>query len=284
MGSFRGGWGVCGVVGFGGSSAAAAGRCPNEQFRTGRSASLPDCRAYELVTPPELGRTADMLFESNDDKVVVSSDGDHVALEAHGAYLEPGVSNHGTQAVFSRTPAGWAMKSIPSPGMAGEGVNPQLFGPDLSQVAFNSFSQLAQTREEVDESSAFEVGPVGGPYLTLASVPGAGNETKFVGANPGTASVPAFSDVVFQSADHALLPPGPEREAVEKTAPGLQDLYEWTGGRLRLVNVDSEGKLLNPLCGAELGDGPESGQAFGAISADGSKIFSRVAMPSCTCL
>ncbi len=262
------------VVGFGGGTAAAAGRCPNEQFRTGRSASLPDCRAYELVTPPELGRTADMLFEENEDKAVVSSDGDHFVLEAHGAYLEPGVSNHGTQAVFSRTPTGWAMKSIPSPGMAGEGVNPQLFSPDLSQVAFNSFSQLAQTREEVDESSAFEVGPVGGPYSTLASIPGAGNETGFAGANPGTASVPAFSDVVFHSADHALLPPGPEREAVEKTAPGLQDLYEWTGGRLRLVNVDSEGKLLNPLCGAELGGySSESGQAFGAISADGSKIF-----------
>ena len=157
--------------------------------------------------------------------------------------------------------------------MAGEGVNPQLFSPDLSQVAFNSFSQLAAT-ERKEVSSAFEVGPVGGPYSTLASIPGEGNETEFVGANPGTASVPAFSDVVFRSADHALLPPGPEREAVEKTAPGLQDLYEWTGGRLRLVNVDSEGKLLNPLCGAELGGTSlESGKAIGAISADGSKIF-----------
>jgi hypothetical protein len=264
------------------ASALAGEGCPNEALRVGPSASLPDCRAYELVTPEDLGRTQDLAFTEGD-YATPSADGEHLALSTFTP-LEPESSSGGARVVFSRTVQGWTMRSVVMPGDSArilEFANDRgILSPDLSQVAFESFIIL-NNETESQASRAFEVGPVGGPYTLVADVPGGHEyETRFAGANSGTASVPALSDVVFESTDHQLLPPGPEREAAEEIAEGRfeADVYEWTEGKLRLVNVEGEGsnvRLVNK-CPADLGSyapGIGGETTDSAVSADGSKIF-----------
>lgn len=139
----------------------------------------------------------------------------------------------------------------------------KLFSPDLSQVAFYSFT--AQNLQEVSPDVAFDVGPVGGPYALVASV-SQQDKTVLAGASED------FSHVLFDSTDHELLsaPTGTDR--------GAFDLYEWTAEGLQLINVMS-GPLANP-CGAQLGAGPTAGgfqensvDTVNAVSEDGSKVF-----------
>jgi hypothetical protein len=253
-------------------AAAGAASCPNEPLRTGRSAALPDCRAYELVTPENVDSAGgDMLFEEGLDTARVSGDGEHLALEARAVFFQP-AELAGTVAVFSRGAGGWGMRSLVAPGLQGEKFQPEVLSPDFSQVGFLPTSGLTP-----EAPLTFDVGPVGGPYTPAASrivnPEGRGEGAAVDGANAGVpGGVPPFSDLVLETQDRELLPPGPERTAAEETAAGKLVLYDWSDGQLHLVNVYNNGKLVSP-CGAKLGFGEDSGNNLGAVSADGSRIF-----------
>jgi hypothetical protein len=275
--------GLSGTLGL--APAAASAACPNEAFRKDRSARLPDCRAYELVTPKELGRTGVMTFQGHRDSALPSTDGEHLALQTFAVFFEPGVSIRGTESVFSRTSSGWVMRPVSTPALADTVINLQSFSPDLSQVGFASADPLAAG------AMRLQFGPVGGPYSTAVGIAAATSpqgeraslSTGLVGANGGTPTVSAFSDVLLGSRDSSLLSAGPEREAAEQTQPETPLLYEFAEGRLRLVNVDREGRLVNP-CGAVLGNGPNGGNALNAVSDDGSRVFFKspeAPMPGC---
>jgi hypothetical protein len=265
-------------VGFAGTALAASESCPNATFRVGPSASLPDCRAYELVTPANLGRTQDMTFSGLDsDHAIPSSDGESIALESLAA-LEPNPSTSasviGTHAVFLRTRSGWEMTSATTPGTGADRLTMSLLSPDLSMVALTSYTLLNYAELS---GNTLEVGPVGGPYVIVANVPNSAT-TNFLGANAGTAGVRAFSHILFASTDHELLPPGAERALAEETVAGEPDLYDWTEGHLQLVNVEGAGSQLRLVdqCGASLGAGGGDSAGAGAaeaISDDGSKII-----------
>src|ERR1700684_1271455 len=66
--------------------AALGAECPNEQFRTGPSAHLPDCRAYELVSPPRENGAVPATSGPGS----MSADGSRVSFSSIGAFNEPG--------------------------------------------------------------------------------------------------------------------------------------------------------------------------------------------------
>jgi hypothetical protein len=254
------------------TTSADAATCPNEPVRTGPSAALPDCRAYELVTPERVDAAGgDLEFNEQLATALASGDGEHLALDTKTVFLEPGAHHTGTDAVFSRTVSGWVMRSLTAPGTEGESFTPELFSKDLSLTGFLTFSGLNEAAPRT-----LDIGPVGGPYTPVVTTRRANATTiagtRVVGANAGAPGVAPFSDVVFESGDPEVLPPGPERLIAEGTLPDTQDLYVSVGGQLRLVNLDSQGKLPS-LCGAELGSGEQAGNAVNAVSADGSRML-----------
>jgi hypothetical protein len=248
------------------AASAFADSCPNGAFRIGPSASLSDCRAYELVTPANKESTQDMFaFGAAAEKAVPAEDGDGVALETTaklGANPGPGNSMY----VFSRTDSGWQMASVhPATGSGEMQYRADLFSSNLAQVGIASSTFTNAATHSPGQS--FQIGPAGGPYITIATTPindafRVNKPDELLGASSD------FSHVVLGSTDHSLL------GAATGTDEGAYDLYEWVNGQLRIVNITTGGSLVT-TCGAELGFGVDVAgkHAHNAVSSDGSKIF-----------
>jgi hypothetical protein len=120
------------------SSASAA--CPNEAFRTGPSAQLPDCRAYELVTPPTLNGVPGSQLggdPGNFTSPSVVADGNGYLFTTFAANI-PGTESTGTENRYEarRTEAGWtSVRKSPTPAQAVY-AKPGAYSSDYSYAFF----------------------------------------------------------------------------------------------------------------------------------------------------
>ncbi len=247
-------------------SGGEAGSCPNEAFRTGLSAHLPDCRAYELLTPVDKEGAQEFLHYGGGlvANVVVSEDGEHVIAENDGVHWG-GAGN--SPYLFSRLEGdGWLMTyGSPQPETGPYVTNPELYNTDTTQIAFSS--QYGTATNVQSANIEYKLGPIGGPYKTITSVPRQyqeGGPTGWVAADGD------FSKLVFSTEDSSL--PG---EEATPTKHG-DDLYEYTaGGGLRQLNVDSEQVTIG-TCGARMADGHQGSNQYSgphSVSASGSRVF-----------
>ena len=248
--------------------------CPNQAFRTGPSANLPDCRSYEQVTPHDKEGAHEIFSYGSEYAAgaIPGEDGEHLALMdppvAWGAGPTAGQSPY----FFTRKAGGgWSMTAAAvQPETSLDIFGTQLLSPDLTGVAFESTYNTSPESQSGDVE--YKAGPPGGPYATVAAVPA--KQAAVGGSSEGwVASSKDFSKLILAVEDRTLA------GSATGTKQGT-DLYEYAGGELRQVNVDSANHTIG-TCGAKVAVGGEVQSNGGyaetssphSLSPDGSRIF-----------
>ncbi len=250
-----------------------SGGCPNEGLRTGFSALLPDCRAYEQLTPVDKEGAQEIFNYGGKfgaEGAQVGEDGDHLELGVDTVKWGAGPRAGQSPYFFSRTSTGWQITAASAqPGAGVYHYNPEVFSSNLSGFAFEK-TWGTSTKSESPRVE-FMAGPAGGPYTMVASVARAEAPPGWAGGSSD------LSTLVLQDSDHTLL--GHSTHTVQG-----DDLYEYSNGGLRQLNVTggSPGATIGS-CGANIAVASEaevstltgSNVTVGqyAISEDGSSIF-----------
>ncbi|MET0600802.1 MAG: NHL repeat-containing protein [Baekduia sp.] len=235
--------------------------CPNAAIRAQQRAErLPDCRAYEQVTP----REKNSIEVANPDSAgggptlgQAAPSGDAVAYATIGAL--PG-SDGDTRLSFSRsvrTASGWTTR----------GLNPPSAPPSF--LAAGNLLAISRdlTKSFVESEQALAPGAVSGhgnlyvrdntsgAYELVVSLESAhflSTWEEYVGGSSD------FSHVLFQSA--VVLAPG--------AVAGLANLYEWSRGSLRFVDVISSDSVApSVLVARQMTNGERP------LSEDGRRVF-----------
>jgi hypothetical protein len=238
------------------ADASPVGSCPNEEFRIGPSAPLPDCRAYEMVSPPDKnGGEVDGGVNKGamTPPEQAAADGEAVTYASSSAFIEaqPASAVVSSQYLSRRTAGGWQTQEVDPKQevpqgrleLTGEGI------PDFSLFqGFNEDLQdgflLAWSPQPDPAAPERYFNPYlrddSGEYQLLSDElppvqsPGQAN-LEYQGFGALYAGMSADGQHVIFSANDALTP---------GAIPGQVNLYEWSAGRpLELVSVLPEGAV-----------------------------------------
>jgi hypothetical protein len=256
---------VLGLAAFLGSSAPSAGAqaCPNEGFRNGPSAHLPDCRAYEMVSPPEKEgyEVDDTLLNQAAPAPTASPNGNTILWSTErGAFGE--VPSNGPSSDFlSRRGASWSYESIMPP------LSPYAFliasfiggaTEDFSKSVTKSFrNHPPLTPESSENSTQFYLRDNNtGSYRLLS-----------VGQAPNLQEVEMHLRAISLDAGHVIF--DSPSELTGCGGPSNEQLCDWSAatGALSLVGVLPGG-------GISAGEVTLAGPDYlRPLSADGSRIY-----------
>jgi hypothetical protein len=279
---------------------AAGGSCPNQERRAGASANLPDCRAYEMVSPIDKNN-GDVIGLCNincnrTELNQASLDGERLTFSAATAFAGSPGGQYSNQYLATRTPDGWSTEGISPPhtaGLFGPIANTafdlelqfKAFSPDLADAWMIDTSATPLTPEGLQDSlniyrrnnltGEFEALTTNTPTVIFERSNGQEIEGKKLLGSPEFQAFSADRQHAVFTTSAALTP-----DAVI-TAPvdAKNQLYEFSGGELHLVSILPNGKA-NPdyswagTYTSTLAPNTHGRTSVkGAISEDGSRIF-----------
>jgi hypothetical protein len=208
--------------------------CPNATLRSeNNSTELPDCRAYEQVSPVDKnGYDAGTI--SILPGYVAAEDGSALSFESYGAFADPVGGSAINTYLNRRGSSGWTTQELSPPVSAENILNGfplfPYFTPDLRYGVLQTPANLLLAPGATPNATNLYLRDNStGIYrtLNLGTGTGPGPDTEF--------SVAAMSvdgeHVLFESSA-ALTADAP---------PGEYNLYEWSDGQLRLVTIGPGG-------------------------------------------
>lgn len=255
------------------ASAAAAGDanmagCPNEAL-SGFEAHLPDCRAYELVSPPFKDGNENSGF-------LVSGDGSRALEQSKGLYAGTESGYVRARYELTRLASGWVVSAISPPASLFPAHELFAASPDLTRTLWamrnpsqSIFAEDLYVREA--DGSFVKVGPMVPP--AAAAGPPAGEYQPFAYTQLFYAGASSdLSHILFTINGGGPLWPGDATEA--GSGKNNTSLYEYVGtgdARPELVGVNAEGDLIS-VCQTSLGS-EKGGDVYNAVSATGDTVF-----------
>ncbi|HET7120665.1 MAG TPA: NHL repeat-containing protein [Solirubrobacterales bacterium] len=257
--------------------------CPeNQAFRTGVGAKLPDCRAYELVSPLEkfggdiAVQTNILVLPAKLDQSAPS--GDKLTYTSYRAFADPVGAGYQSQYLSTRTAAGWATENL-SPPLEGPpaGLTSAL---DAPYKAFREDLSVGWLRQDYEPVLA--PGGVPGYPNLYRNVLGEGYEAVTTGEPSSTTPTSLAPEVQGFSADgRRTVFAATGKLTANASASEISQVYESFEGNLKLVSVRPNGSASTVKSSAgssELGGlgtpgGNRAANVTHAVSANGSRIY-----------
>jgi Tol biopolymer transport system component len=250
------------------TSGASAAGCPNDAVRSYAERALPDCRAYEQVSPERKNGNDAAVGGTSRGMIIAAADGSGVAFETQNTFPGAVGSALYNANLSRRQHERWNTQGI---------VPPQAPRPSLDYPSFQFFTpNLGMSVVRTPAAPSLALGATNGAnnlylrnsadgsYTTISTKAPAVQSPLSIAYGFAGASAD-LKHVLFASNDaltpDAPMPPDPNT--------AWYNLYEWVDGQVRLVTVLPNG---TPSPQGGVAGGVNGEPSMTAMSEDGSRI------------